>query len=130
MHQKRVKVKQLKGGRHNGQFAVITYDQPETDPTVQQRVENEVTVAICRHAVVADVVAGHFRKLFAGLAGVNVPGQSSETQGDPKDDLVTAMEAGQQAISGLLYSVNGRTTAYGKEAMSKLQLQINRVLAS
>ncbi len=74
MRNKQVKTKQLKGGRHNGQWAVITYDAPSDDPTVQARTENEVTVAICRHTIVADVVAGHFRKLFAMLdhAGVAV----------------------------------------------------------
>ena len=75
MHKKQVKIKQLKGGRHDGQFAVITYDQPEADPTVQARTANEVVVAevvvaICRHAPVAEVVAAHFRRLFEGPAEV------------------------------------------------------------
>lgn len=78
MRNKQVKTKQLKGGRHNGQWAVITFDPPSDDPTIQARTENEVTVAICRHAVVANVVADHFRKLFAGLDGPNIAGQVSE----------------------------------------------------
>ncbi len=78
MRNKQVKTKQLKGGRHNGQWAVITYDAPSDDPTVQARTENEVTVAICRHVTVADVVADYFRKLFAGLDGADIPAQASE----------------------------------------------------